>query len=70
MVGAEPRKRDIYLIEDYPYGDLRYAGQQKPSFKQLIPEKLFYWDLSLNLWCQDSGLAGLLPSPRFMKNCL
>lgn len=31
--------RNIYLIEDDPYGDLRYTGQPKSSFKQLLPEK-------------------------------
>ena len=31
--------RNIYLIEDDPYGDLRYTGQPKSSFKQLLPGK-------------------------------
>jgi 2-aminoadipate transaminase len=31
--------QNIYLIEDDPYGDLRYSGDQKSSFKQLMPEK-------------------------------
>ena len=29
----------LYLIEDDPYGELRYAGEPKKSFKQLLPEK-------------------------------
>lgn len=29
---------DTVLIEDDPYGDLRFSGRAKPSFKQLLPE--------------------------------
>jgi 2-aminoadipate transaminase len=29
---------DTLLIEDDPYGELRFAGQDKPSFKALAPE--------------------------------
>ena len=29
----------LYLIEDDPYGELRYKGTANSSFKQLIPEK-------------------------------
>lgn len=31
--------RNIFLIEDDPYGDLRYTGKPKSSFKQILPEK-------------------------------
>lgn len=31
--------RNIFLIEDDPYGDLRYTGKSKSSFKQIIPDK-------------------------------
>ena len=33
------RNQPLYLIEDDPYGDLRYSGAQKSSFAELIPEK-------------------------------
>ncbi|RAK10247.1 2-aminoadipate transaminase [Halanaerobium saccharolyticum] len=33
------RERELFLIEDDPYGDLRYTGQDKVSFKKLIPEQ-------------------------------
>jgi len=33
------KDKDIYLIEDDPYGDLRYEGEPKSSFKQLLPSK-------------------------------
>lgn len=33
------KEQNIFLIEDDPYGDLRYNGKPKSSFKQLIPEK-------------------------------
>ncbi len=29
----------IFLIEDDPYGDLRYTGQPKSSFSQILPDK-------------------------------
>ena len=32
------RDANTLLIEDDPYGDLRFAGQEKPSFKRLIPD--------------------------------
>jgi len=32
------RDSHTLLIEDDPYGDLRFAGQEKPSFKRLIPD--------------------------------
>ncbi|NJN28000.1 MAG: PLP-dependent aminotransferase family protein [Cyclobacteriaceae bacterium] len=31
--------RKLFLIEDDPYGDLRYTGKASLSFKQLIPEQ-------------------------------
>ncbi len=31
--------RNLFLIEDDPYGDLRYTGLQKISFKQLLPDQ-------------------------------
>jgi 2-aminoadipate transaminase len=31
--------KELYLIEDDPYGDLRYTGEPKSSFKQLLPDK-------------------------------
>ena len=33
------KSRNLFLIEDDPYGDLRYDGSPKSSFKQLLPEK-------------------------------
>lgn len=33
------RGKPIYLIEDDPYGDLRYTGHHLPSFKSLLPEQ-------------------------------
>lgn len=33
------KEKHIFLIEDDPYGDLRYSGQAKSSFKQLLPNK-------------------------------
>lgn len=38
-ISTELKDEKIYLIEDDPYGDLRYAGTPKSSFKQLLPEK-------------------------------
>ena len=32
------RNSQTLLIEDDPYGDLRFAGTEKPSFKSLMPE--------------------------------
>ncbi len=29
----------LYLIEDDPYGDLRFFGEHQPSFKTIIPER-------------------------------
>ena len=33
------KKKHTFLIEDDPYGDLRYSGKPRSSFKQLIPDK-------------------------------
>ena len=33
------QNKKIFLIEDDPYGDLRYTGQPKSSFKQILPDK-------------------------------
>ena len=33
------QNKKIFLIEDDPYGDLRYTGQPKSSFKQFLPDK-------------------------------
>ena len=29
----------IYLVEDEPYGELRYVGNDIKSFKKILPEK-------------------------------
>lgn len=39
MVAEVLKDQKLYLIEDDPYGDLRYSGQPKTSFKQLLPNK-------------------------------
>jgi 2-aminoadipate transaminase len=31
--------QSIYLIEDDPYGDLRFFGEDRPSFKSIIPDR-------------------------------
>ena len=31
--------QDLYLIEDDPYGELRYAGEPQPSFRTMLPEQ-------------------------------
>jgi len=31
--------KGIFMIEDDPYGDLRFSGTPKPSFKQYLPDK-------------------------------
>ena len=33
------KDRKLFLIEDDPYGDLRYAGEQRSSFFQLMPDR-------------------------------
>ena len=33
------KDQNMFLIEDDPYGDLRYSGSTKSSFKQLMPDK-------------------------------
>ncbi|PNR99185.1 aspartate aminotransferase [Petrotoga mexicana DSM 14811] len=33
------KKHNIYLIEDDPYGELRFEGKDSVSFKKLIPEQ-------------------------------
>ena len=39
MVAEILKNRNLFLIEDDPYGDLRYTGQAKSSFKQILPER-------------------------------
>jgi 2-aminoadipate transaminase len=34
------KKAGIVMIEDDPYGELRFIGEQKKSFKQIIPEQV------------------------------
>jgi 2-aminoadipate transaminase len=34
------KKADMVMIEDDPYGELRFLGEQKKSFKQIIPENV------------------------------
>lgn len=38
-IGDMIRDRSLYLIEDDPYGDLRFFGEQQSSFKTIIPER-------------------------------
>jgi len=33
------KDRSCYLIEDDPYGDLRFFGEEQPSFKSYIPDR-------------------------------
>lgn len=33
------RDKGIFMIEDDPYGDLRFSGTPKPSFKHYLPDK-------------------------------
>ncbi len=38
-VVEEIQKRKLYLIEDDPYGELRFSGEALPSFYQYLPEQ-------------------------------
>ncbi len=38
QLAAIIEKTTAYLIEDDPYGELRFRGEHKPSFQSLIPE--------------------------------
>lgn len=33
------RDKEIFIIEDDPYGELRFSGTPKPSFKKFLPDK-------------------------------
>ena len=33
------QEKSIFLIEDDPYGDLRYSGKPKSSFRQIMPKQ-------------------------------
>lgn len=33
------KDKNLYIVEDDPYGDLRYSGTSMSSFRQLLPEK-------------------------------
>lgn len=39
QVAERLQSENTYLIEDDPYGDLRYSGEKKSSFARLIPDK-------------------------------
>ncbi len=49
-IGIERRKKiaeiiqnyDVLLIEDDPYGELRYSGQTLPTIKSMAPENVIY----------------------------
>jgi 2-aminoadipate transaminase len=36
------RKHNLLLIEDDPYGDLRYKGERLPTIKSMAPENVIY----------------------------
>lgn len=38
-VAQQLEATDLYLIQDDPYGELRFSGKAKTSFKALLPEK-------------------------------
>ena len=38
-IAAILKDRDILLIEDNPYGELRYRGKDIPSFKHFLPDQ-------------------------------
>jgi 2-aminoadipate transaminase len=33
------KEKEIFIVEDDPYGELRFAGTPKPSFKTYLPDK-------------------------------
>jgi 2-aminoadipate transaminase len=39
MISRLLQGKNTFLIEDNPYGDLRYTGSEKDSFKKLLPEQ-------------------------------
>lgn len=33
------REKDVFIVEDDPYGEIRFSGTAKPSFKKYLPEQ-------------------------------
>lgn len=33
------KEKNVFIVEDDPYGDIRFSGTAKPSFKKFVPEQ-------------------------------
>lgn len=42
LVAQILQSRDLFLIEDDPYRDLRYTGQHLPTIQSMVPSKVIY----------------------------
>ena len=61
--------KDLYLIEDDPYGELRYVGEEGASFKKLIPEQTILLG-SFSKVVAPSLRIGWIVAPEFIREKL
>lgn len=61
------RGRPTLLIEDDPYGELRYRGKAAPSFKQLLPEQTILLGTFSKTVLPSFRLGWIIAPPWLMK---
>lgn len=66
-VAATLREQKTLLIEDDPYGELRYSGQEAPSFKQLLPEQTILLGSFSKTVLPSFRLGWVVAPPRLME---
>ena len=63
------RKHGVLLVEDDPYGDLRYCGQDLPALKTLAPENVIYIGTLSKVFAPGLRL-GYCAAPRAIRKWL
>jgi 2-aminoadipate transaminase len=60
-------EKDVYLIEDDPYRELRYDGEDLPSIHSMIPEKVIYIGSLSKIFSPGMRLGYFIAPPEIRK---
>jgi 2-aminoadipate transaminase len=70
IIADQIKNKSTLLIEDNPYGELRFFGEEKPSFYQLIPENTIMLGSFSKIIAPSLRVGWIVAKPEIMEKLI
>ncbi|MCE5329738.1 PLP-dependent aminotransferase family protein [bacterium] len=70
IIASLLKNKDTLIIEDNPYGELRFLGEEKPSFYQLIPENTVLLGSFSKIVAPSFRIGWIVAKPEIMEKLI